>query len=142
MEIESVKGLLWYAYYRVRYFRLGGNMVLPASLEKLLLPYAKFIVALAGLAAIVAVHFAAGPPGWANMVIAAAAALGVALVPNKQVDAVLSDGIAAVRAGEAAVSDAKAGRFPEAQNDVAAARRAVQDGIQTGEQIYRELPKP
>jgi len=141
MEIESVKGLLWYLYYRFRYFRLGEEMVIPAPLAKLL-PYAKFAVALAGLAATVVVAVVASPPSWVNVVIAAASALGVVLVPNKEVDAVLQDGITAADDGKAAVSDVKAGNLAAAGNDLTQSFQAVQDGVRDAEQVYRDLPKP
>jgi len=141
MEIESVKGLLWYLYYRFRYFRLGEEMVIPAPLAKLL-PYAKFAVALAGLAATVVVAVVASPPSWVNIVIAAASALGVVLVPNREVDAVLQDGITAVDDGKAAVSDVKAGNLAAAGNDLTQAFQALQDGAQDAAQVVKDLPKP
>lgn len=141
MEYNSVAGYLWYLYYRFRYFRLGEEMAIPAPLAKLM-PYAKFAVALAGLVAAVAVAVLASPPAWVNVVIAAASALGVVLVPNRDVDAVLQDGITAVDAGKAAVSDVKAGNLPAAGNDLTQALQAVQDGAQAAEQVVKDLPKP
>lgn len=116
-------------------------MAIPAPLAKLM-PYAKFAVALAGLVAAVAVAVLASPPAWVNVVIAAASALGVVLVPNRDVDAVLQDGITAVDAGKAAVSDVKAGNLPAAGNDLTQALQAVQDGAQAAEQVVKDLPKP
>jgi len=116
-------------------------MVIPAPLAKLL-PYAKFAVALAGLAATVVVAVVASPPSWVNVVIAAASALGVVLVPNKEVDAVLQDGITAADDGKAAVSDVKAGNLAAAGNDLTQSFQAVQDGVRDAEQVYRDLPKP
>lgn len=113
-------------------------MNVPAPLLKLW-PYAKTVVAVAGVAATVVVALVASPPSWAYMIIAAATALGVRQVPNKQVVAVLQDGLTAVRAGEAAVSDARAGNLPAVGNDVTQALSAVKDADTQAVDILKEL---
>ena len=113
-------------------------MNVPAPLLKLW-PYAKFAVAVAALAATVVVGLVASPPAWVYMIIAAATALGVRQVPNKQVGGLLQDGSAAVRAGEAAVGDLKARNLPAAGNDVTQAWGAVKRAGADAEQIFKGL---
>lgn len=113
-------------------------MTIPAPLVKLM-PYAKFIAAVAGLVATVIVTVVASPPAWAFMIIAGVTALGVRQVPNKNVAVVLQDGLTAVRAGEAAVSDAKAGNLPAVSNDVTTALSALKDGETQAVDILKEL---
>lgn len=139
MEAESVKGLLWYFYYRTRYSKLGEKVIVVPAFLQPAVPYAKFAVALAALAATVAVGVMVHPPAFVYMIIAAASALGVRQVPNNQVDAVLQDGAAALRAGEAAVSAAKAGNLSAVSGDVTTALRAVKDGVAGAEEIVKEL---
>lgn len=136
-EIEYFLGYLWYWYYKTRYSVIGDKIVTTLSR---LLPYAKFIAAIAGLAGTAAtVVFAASPPGWALMAISAATALGVVLVPNREVDAVLKDGMAAVRAGEAALGDVRAGDLPAAGTDITTAMQAVEGGVADAEKLYRDF---
>jgi hypothetical protein len=102
-----------------------GPVPVPAALEPAL-PYLKFIVTLAALVATVLSVTVATPPGWVFIVIAVATALGVYVVPNSEVKAVLSDGIGAYKDAEAAYADASAGNYP-------GARVAALDAVQSGE---------
>jgi hypothetical protein len=115
-----------------------GPVPVPAPLEPLL-PYAKFAVAVAGVAATVIAMLVASPPSWVNLVIGAVTALGVFVIPNDTIRAVLVDGKTAVRAGEAAVRDTRTGQFIAAQNDVTVALRAVQDGATQAEAVVKDI---
>lgn len=115
-----------------------GPVPVPAFLEPVL-PYAKFAASLTALVATVVIAVVASPPAWAFMIVGAVSALGVFVVPNTQVQAVLQDGLTAKRAGEAAVSDVKDRNFPKAGSDITTAFRAVQDGVKGAEDIAKEL---
>ena len=91
-----------------------GPFPVPAALEPLV-PYLKFVVAVAGLAATAITILVATPPAWVFLVIAGATALGVRQVPNSGVQAVLSDGMAAFTAAEDAVDAAKAHNLSQAE---------------------------
>lgn len=146
MELESVKGLLWYAYYRARYCRLGeimanlGPVTVPPPLDKLL-PYLKFAVAVAGVVA-AAVVTLAHPPAWAFVVIAVVSALGVYKVPNDTVKAIMVDGQTALDASERAVEAAKTGNFPAVQLNATEALRAAEDGAVRVEAVVKEIEHP
>lgn len=115
-----------------------GPVPVPAFLEPVL-PYAKFAVALAALAATVAVGVMVHPPAFVYMIITFATAVGVRQVPNVQVQAVLQDGITAVRAGEAAVADLRARNLSAAGSDLTTAFRAAESGVKGAEDIAKEL---
>lgn len=116
-------------------------MNVPAPLVRLM-PYAKFAVAVAGLAATAVIALVAAPPAWVYLVISAATALGVRQVPNKDISVVFQDGLTAVRAGEAAVSDVRRGDLTGAGGQATIAWHAATDAVQAAEQIAGELPKP
>jgi hypothetical protein len=145
IEIESVKGLLWYYWYYFRYCRLGehmniGPIPVPAALEPVV-PYLKFVVAVAGVAATAVTILVAAPPAWVFLVIGVATALGVYTVPNSAVQAVLSDGLGAFQNAEDAVQAAKDRNFATAESDAAAAVTDAKSAVQDVQAITKELPK-
>lgn len=145
IEIESVKGLLWYYWYRLRYCHLGGLMnigpvTVPPALEGAV-PYLKFAAAVAGVVATAVVILVASPPAWAFMVITIVTALGVLTVPNSGVKAVVTDGEEALTAAEAAVRDAKAGNVAKAEQDAASAVTDAQKGVQAAGEVFKQMPR-
>lgn len=125
-------------YYRSKLMANIGPIPVPASLERFA-PYAKFAVSVAALIATVLTVVLASPPGWAFMVIAAANALGVYVVRNSNVKAIMLDGVTAVRDGEAALADGKAGNVTGARSEVTQAFRAVQDGVTEAEAVVKDI---
>lgn len=115
-----------------------GPVTVPPPLDKLL-PYAKFLVAVAAVAATVVISTVAGPPAWAYVIVSAVSALGVFTVPNDTVRAVLVDGKRAVEAGDAALAAARDGNFSTAGSDVTIAMQAVGDGVKGVEEIVQDV---
>ena len=125
-------------YYRSKLMPNIGPIPVPASLERYL-PYAKFAVSVAALVATVLSIVLASPPGWVFLIIAGATAVGVYVVPNSNVKAVLLDGVTAVRSGEAAVAAAKAGNVAGAEADVTQAFQAAQKGVADAEGVVKDI---
>lgn len=118
-----------------------GPIPVPAALEPLV-PYLKFVVAVAGVVATAITILVAAPPAWVFLVIAGATALGVRQVPNSGVQAVLSDGLGAFTAAEDAVAAAKAHNLAQVEADVSTAVSDAKQAVQGAEAIVQELPKP
>jgi hypothetical protein len=118
-----------------------GPIRLPAVLNPVL-PYLKFVAAVAGVTATAITVLVAAPPAWVFVVIAVVTALGVVTVPNSSVTAVLSDGLGAFQSAEDAVKDAKAGNLSQAESDVNTAVSDAKSAVQGVEDIAQELPKP
>lgn len=118
-----------------------GPITVPPALEPVV-PYLKFAAAVAGVVATAIVTLVAGPPAWAYLVITVVTALGVYTVPNSSVQAVLSDGLAAVTGAEDAVSAAKAGNLSQAEQDAASALKAAQATAHDATVVVNEIPKP
>jgi hypothetical protein len=115
-----------------------GPIPVPTALEKYV-PYLKFAAALAGVVATAVVTLVAAPPAWAYIVITVVTALGVYTVPNSGVQAVLSDGLAALTGAEDAVKDAKAGNVVKAEADVHGVLADAQAAEAGGEGIVRDI---
>lgn len=98
-----------------------GPIPVPDALAPVL-PYAKFVVGLAGVVATVAAGVLAGPPVWVFYIIAAATALGVLGAPNQNLAA---EGVTAVKDAENVVADVQGKDFGKAVNDAGTTVTAV-----------------
>lgn len=99
-----------------------------------LMAYLKFIAALAGVAAQVALAVAVGPPAWVYVVVSVATALGVGAVPNK----LLNDALAFAEDAAREAGDVRARDYPQAAAD---GRKLLADGEAVVQDVRNDWPK-
>jgi hypothetical protein len=117
-----------------------GPFAVPAPLEKYL-PYAKGVVAVAGVVATILLFALATPPGWVSIIVTAVTALGVFTVPNSNIKALLVDGQVVVSDAEAAAAAVRQGNAVDARSDVTQAFKAVDGAVTQVSDIAGDVKK-
>ena len=114
-----------------------GPIQVPDKLAPVL-PYVKAVVAALGvIATVLSVVLGAGTPAFVYVIISAATLLGVYVVPNGQVKAILQDGLTAVEDVDQAYQDAKKADVADAGADLKKAELAANGALGGAEAIIK-----